>query len=59
MIEGDRRELGPYHSCDIALKVAISEALAVRRTGRPAQVTVASGDGSVIAKRCLCSSFGR
>lgn len=59
MIEGGAREMGPYHSCDMALRVAISEALLVRRAGRPAHVAVEDGDGETVAKRCLCASFGR
>lgn len=59
MIESGRRELGPYYSCDMALRVAISEALALRRNGRPVQVAVAGKDGSIIASRCLCTSFAR
>lgn len=57
-ISGGKGELGPYHSRDMALRVAISEALAVRRSGRPARVALDDADGSVIAERCLCERFG-
>jgi hypothetical protein len=59
LIEGGAREMGPYHSCDMALRVAISEALSARRAGRPAHVEIEDADGTPVAKRCLCARFGR
>jgi hypothetical protein len=59
LIEGGAREMGPYHCRDLALRVAIAEALSVRRSGKPAHVEVEDGDGVMVAKRCLCESFGR
>ena len=35
LIEGGRRDMGPYHSRDLALQVAVSECLAMRRGGGP------------------------
>lgn len=52
-------EMGPYHSCDMALRIAISEALSVRRAGRPAHIEVEDAAGTTVAKRCLCVDFGR
>jgi hypothetical protein len=59
LIEDGRRDMGPYHSRDLALQVAVSECLALRRAGLPARVTVEDGKGQPIVKRCLCASFGR
>ncbi|WP_168192757.1 hypothetical protein [Undibacter mobilis] len=58
MIDGASREMGPYHCREMALRVAISEALTVRRGGRPARVALESS-GVIVAKRCLCVDFGR
>jgi len=51
------QEFGPYLTCDMALKVAVADALARRQTGCPASVVVTDADGTVRAKRCLCASF--
>ena len=59
LIEDGRRDMGPYHSRDLALQVAVSECLALRRAGRPARVAVEDSDGESIVNRCLCASFGR
>ena len=56
-IEG--KEFGPYHSRDMALRVAIADALLRRRAGRAARVVVKDEQGAIRAKRCLCASFGR
>jgi transketolase N-terminal domain/subunit len=44
---------------DIALKIAVNEALALRRSNRPARVVVCTSDGDIQAQRCLCQEFGR
>lgn len=59
LIEASSREMGPYHCRDLALRVAITEALSVRRAGLPAHIDVENGEGALVAKRCLCPSFGR
>ena len=59
LIEASSGERGPYHCRDLALRVAITEALSVRRAGRPAHIDVENGDGGLIAKRCLCAGFAR
>jgi hypothetical protein len=51
------QEFGPYLTCDMALKVAITDALARRKSGCPACVVVTDADGTVRAKRCLCADF--
>lgn len=51
------QEFGPYLSCDMALKVAIADALARRKTGCPASVVLTDANDTVRAKRCLCASF--
>lgn len=55
----DNKEFGPYLSCDMALRVAIADALARRRSGCPARVVVQDALGAIRAKRCLCQSFAR
>lgn len=55
---GDK-ELGPYLTRDMALRVAIADALACRKAGRPAQIIVKDADGAVCAGRCLCAGFDR
>lgn len=59
MIDGADCEMGPYHCRDLALRVAVSEALSVRRAGLPAHVEVEDREGATVATRCLCASFGR
>jgi len=59
LIEDGTRDMGPYHSRDLALRVAVSECLALRRAGLPARVTVEDAAGEAIVSRCLCASFGR
>ena len=48
---------GPYLSNDIALRVAIAEALAIRRQGQRATVLVQDGSGRSYAGYCLCADF--
>ena len=50
-------EQGPYHSCDMALRVAISEALCMRKSGHATRVTVMDAHGAVCAECCLCNQF--
>lgn len=57
LIEGGAREMGPYYCRDLALRVAITEALSVRRAGRSAHIEVENSDGVTVARRCLCASF--
>ncbi len=53
------QEYGPYLSSDMALRVAIADALARRKAGCPAHVVVHDDKGAIRAKRCLCASFAR
>jgi len=50
---------GPFFDRDIALKLAVNEALSLRRANQPARVTVRMPDGAVRAQRCLCKQFPR
>ena len=59
MIDGGAGEMGPYHCRDLALRVAVAEALSARRAGKPAHVEIEDDEGVTVAKRCLCESFGR
>jgi hypothetical protein len=52
-------ELGPYHSRDLALLVAVSNALQFRKCGGQVRVVVKDARGEICAKRCLCARFGR
>ena len=47
-------EAGPFITRDIALRVAINDALHARHSGLSARVSVQDPDGSVRAERCLC-----
>jgi hypothetical protein len=51
--------VGPFFSRDVALQVAIIEALRLRRLGQSARVIVAGENGEACAQRCLCQRFGR
>jgi hypothetical protein len=55
----DCREAGPYASRDLALRVAITEALQLRAEGRAVRITVQDADGETCVERCLCSRFSR
>lgn len=53
------REAGPYSSRDLALRVAITEALQLRAEGRDVRITVQDASGENRAERCLCLGFSR
>jgi hypothetical protein len=53
---GDR-ESGPYLSRDMALRVAVADALCRRRCGEPVRLVVKDARGTVRAERCLCNRF--
>jgi hypothetical protein len=55
---GDR-ESGPYLSRDIALRVAVADALCQRKCGQPVRLVVQDARGTVCAWRCLCDRFLR
>jgi len=50
MVEYARAQHGPYHSMDMALRVATSQALTMHKSGRPAKVTVLDRSGNVKAE---------
>ena len=50
---------GPYDTRDLALQVAVANALSIRRTGSSVRVTVKDATGGTKAERCLCEAFGR
>jgi hypothetical protein len=49
---------GPYLTHDMALQLAIGEALRFRRAGQPARVSVLAANGAVRVERCLCGRVG-
>ena len=49
-----KRPFGPYATCDVALRVAIAEALFLRRAGHRVSIRVEDADGHVRAAYCLC-----
>jgi hypothetical protein len=49
---------GPFMNRDLALKVAVVEAMRLRRSNRAARIVVRNEDGRVCAERCLCRAFG-
>jgi hypothetical protein len=53
---GDR-ESGPYLSRDMALRVAVADALCRRRCGQPVRLVVKDARGTVCALHCLCDRF--
>ena len=55
----DGRDYGPFLSRDMALRIAVAEALIRRKSGGASRVTVKAGDGTIIAERCVCEKFGR
>jgi hypothetical protein len=57
MVEYDSKRQGPYQSHDTALRVAVAEALAFRRKGKPVRISALNRDGSVCAEYCLCADF--
>ncbi len=48
---------GPYLSKAMAFRVAASEALALRRQGKPVQIAVRDESGEVREAYCLCREF--
>lgn len=50
---------GPYLSNDIALRVAIAEAMEIHRHGLSAMVTVQDESGRSCAGYCICAAFER
>jgi hypothetical protein len=53
---------GPYDTRDLALQVAVANALSIRRAGGGGggvRVTVKDASGGTQAERCLCEAFGR
>ena len=50
---------GPYMSNGIAIQVATSEALALRRKQIPARVSVQDSADRICAEYCLCADFKR
>ena len=51
--------VGPFPTCDLALQIATTEALRLRRLGQAARVVVHDKGGRVCGERCLCERFGR
>jgi hypothetical protein len=50
-------EKGPYYSHEIAARVALTEAVALRREGRRARLSYLDSDGNVRVERCMCGRF--
>jgi hypothetical protein len=48
---------GPFYSRDMALQVAVAEAMHAHRGGQPARVAVRDRDGRIRAAHCLCGDF--
>ena len=49
---------GPYLTHDMALYLAINQALRCRRAGQPARVSVLAANGAVRVEHCLCGRVG-
>ena len=52
-----KAEKGPYLSRDMATRVALTEALEIRREGGRARLSVQNDGGDVQVERCLCAKF--
>jgi hypothetical protein len=48
---------GPYMSAGIAVRVATSAALEIRRQGRNSRISVQNAAGEVNVEYCLCGKF--
>ena len=59
MAQLENGAVGPFMDRDFALKIATTEAIQLRRSGRPARVVVMDGNGKTCAERCLCERFSR
>ena len=53
----DDTECGPYLSRDMALQVAVADALQIRRCGGEVRIVVMDARGTICAERCLCDRF--
>jgi hypothetical protein len=53
MTQLEDRTTGPYLKLDMALRVAISDAQRIRRSGRAARITVYDATPAVCAQYCL------
>jgi hypothetical protein len=52
-----RADKGPYLSREMAMQVALNEALGLRREGHRARLSVHNERGDVHVERCLCAQF--
>jgi hypothetical protein len=53
----EERTAGPYATRDMALRVAIAEALQLRAAGRGVRIAVQDEDGTSRAEQCMCQRF--
>ena len=57
MVQCESAYRGPYQSHEIALRVALADALTRRRSGQRARVSAKNHNGDVCAEYCLCANF--
>jgi len=57
MAQIGKAEKGPYLTHEMAARVALTEAIALRREGRRARVCYLNEKGEVRVERCLCAKF--
>jgi len=57
MAELECGPVGPFTNRDMALRVAVSEALRIYRIGRPARVVVYDRNCRLRAEHCVCGNF--
>jgi hypothetical protein len=57
IVECEKVIHGSYMSNGMALRVATSEALAIRRLGRRSRISVQNNAGDIIAEYCLCDDL--
>jgi hypothetical protein len=57
LVECGKVSHGPYMSNGIAVRVAITEALALRRQAQPSKISIQDRTGRISAEYCLCADF--
>lgn len=57
MAQLEHRAAGLFANEDMALRLAVAEALALRAAGRAVRIAVRDRFGRLVGERCLCEGF--
>jgi hypothetical protein len=57
MVHVKSQSLGPYWNRDVALQVAIVEAILLKESGQRSRVLVIAQDGAIVVEYCLCGNI--